>query len=79
MAKGKNKGWIMIIVWAFVGQNESRKNYYRAVLVWFVILAAITSALAALGFWPLIAKQIEMWMQGKGNMQHPTPNIQHPR
>ena len=69
----------MVIVWAFVGQNESRKNYYRAVLVWFVIIAAITSTLAALGFWPLIEKQLETWMQGNGNIQHPASHIQHPR
>jgi hypothetical protein len=28
-------GLIMIVVWAIVGQNESRKNYFRALLMWF--------------------------------------------
>jgi len=67
----------MIIVWAFTGQNESRKNYYRAVLAWFVIMAVITSALAALGFWPLMKHAFEQLMQGNGNVQHPTSNIPH--
>ena len=30
-------GLIMIIVWAFVGDNESRKNYFRAILAWFAL------------------------------------------
>jgi hypothetical protein len=25
-------GWIMILIWAFTGDNQSRKNYYRAIL-----------------------------------------------
>jgi hypothetical protein len=72
-------GWIMIIVWAFVGENQSRKNYFRALIAWFVIIAAISFALATLGFWPLIENQVETWMHENGNIQHPTPNIQHPR
>jgi hypothetical protein len=28
-------GLIMIFVWALTGDNESRKNYYRALLAWF--------------------------------------------
>jgi len=72
-------GWIMVIVWAFVGSNESRKNYYRAVLAWFVIIAAFMSVLAAFGFWPLIENKIETWMHGNGNVQQPASHIQHPR
>jgi hypothetical protein len=72
-------GWIMIIVWAFVGTNESRKNYFRALIIWFVVIAAISFALAALGFLPLMEKQIEMWMQRNGNIQQPASHGQHPR
>ena len=34
-------GFIMVIIWAFVGDNESRKNYFRALIVWFLILTAL--------------------------------------
>ena len=30
-------GQIMILVWAFTGNNESRKNYYRATLATFLL------------------------------------------
>lgn len=51
-------GLIMVVVWAFVGDNESRKNYFRAVIAWSLILTAIWAALLLLGFWPLILQQI---------------------
>jgi len=69
-------GFIMVIVWACVGENQSRKNYFRALIVWFLIMAALSVAMMSLGFLPLIQKQVEMWMQGNGN---PTSNVQHPR
>ena len=56
-------GVIMIIVWAFVGDNESRKNYFRACIAWFLILTAIWVVLMALGFWPEIQNQIHIWLQ----------------
>lgn len=52
-------GFIMVIVWAFVGENESRKNYFRALIAWFLIVTALWLGLAALGFWPEIQKQIQ--------------------
>ena len=27
-------GFIMMIVWCFTGENESRKNYFRAIWAW---------------------------------------------
>jgi len=30
-------GLIMTLVWAFTGENETRKNYFRAILMWFVV------------------------------------------
>ena len=42
-------GVIMIVVWAFTGENESRKNYYRAILAWFGILLVLSAVLAAMG------------------------------
>ena len=56
-------GWIMIVVWAFVGSNESRKNYFRALIVWFVIIAAVSLAMTAFGVWPLIEQKVQMWLQ----------------
>lgn len=56
-------GVIMIIVWAFVGENESRKNYFKALLAWFVILTALWIVVAGLGFWPEIQKQVQAWLQ----------------
>jgi len=58
-------GFIMVIVWAFVGDNESRKNYFRAVIAWFLIVAAIWVVVMACGFWPEIQKQMPTWFQRK--------------
>ena len=58
-------GLIMIFVWAFAGENESRKNYYRAILAWFGIFVALFLVLAALGQWPEIKKHIGDLMHKK--------------
>ena len=58
-------GFIMIIVWACVGENESRKNYFRALITWFVIMIVICFAFMSLGFWPLIQQKVQIWMQHK--------------
>jgi len=55
-------GFIMILVWAFVGDNESRKNYFRALIAWFLILTCLWLIVMALGFWPEILKQIQIWL-----------------
>ena len=52
-------GQIMIIVWAFAGENESRKNYFRAILVFFLLFVALFVCLALLGSGPAILKQLE--------------------
>lgn len=52
-------GLVMVIVWAFVGDNESRKNYFRALIAWFLIFLALWIGLMTLGFWPEIQKQIQ--------------------
>ncbi len=56
-------GLIMIVVWAFVGDNESRKNYFRALIAWFLILTALWVVLVLLGFWPEIHKWASSWLQ----------------
>lgn len=52
-------GQIMILVWAFAGDNESRKNYFRAILAWLLVLIACIVFLALVGSWPAILKQIQ--------------------
>jgi hypothetical protein len=51
-------GWVMIIVWAFAGENESRKNYFKALLLWTVILIGIVAALAMVGTLPEIMRRV---------------------
>ena len=52
-------GQIMILVLAFVGENESRKNYYRAILAWMLVLIAAFVFLFLVGSWPDILKRIK--------------------
>jgi len=56
-------GVIMVFVWAFTGENESRKNYYRAILVWVLVLIALMVGLIVagglLGNWPALQKIIQ--------------------
>jgi hypothetical protein len=56
-------GAIMVIIWAFVGENETRKNYFRAMIAWFLIIGVIWLGMMLLGFWPQIQKQVQIWMQ----------------
>lgn len=56
-------GFIMVIVWAFIGDNQSRKNYFRAVIAWALIVTAIWIVVMTLGLWPLIQNEGKMWMQ----------------
>jgi len=58
-------GFIMVIVWAFVGDNESRKNYFRALIAWALILTVLWIGVTALGFWPEIQKQFQMLLHHK--------------
>jgi len=54
-------GQIMVLVWAFVGDNESRKNYFRAMLMWLLVFLALAVFLGMLGSGPAILKHIEAW------------------
>jgi len=58
-------GQIMVIVWAFAGDNESRKNYFRAILMFFVLFFGLILALIMLGSWSAILQQIQSSV-GKG-------------
>ncbi len=52
-------GTVMVIVWAFVGENQSRKNYFRAVIAWYLIISMIWIAIMVLGFWPVIYEHLQ--------------------
>jgi hypothetical protein len=54
-------GWTMILVWAFTGDNESRRNYYRAMLAWVLVFMALGAVLLLLGSFPTILKQFQTW------------------
>ena len=54
-------GWIMILVWAFAGENESRRNYFRAILAWILVCVGLVVVLALLGDWPAMQKHIQGW------------------
>ena len=56
-------GFVMIIVWAFAGENASRKNYFRACLAWGLILAAIWGLAISAGVYPRVEKQVQEWLQ----------------
>jgi hypothetical protein len=55
-------GMIMIVVWAFVGENESRKNFFKAMLLWYLIIAVVWAVLFVIGFWPEIYEGIRNWL-----------------
>jgi Na+/H+-dicarboxylate symporter len=61
---------VMVLVWALAGENQSRKNYFRALILWFLFWVAIGAVLMALGFAsviaPWVAKQLEIWRKALG-------------
>ena len=56
-------GFVFVLLWAFVGQNESRKNYFRAVIAWWLVLGLVWVSILILGFWPQMHKQIQLWLR----------------
>jgi cytochrome bd-type quinol oxidase subunit 2 len=55
-------GVIMVFVWALTGENQSRKNYYRAILAWILVFFLLIIGLIVFGGllvdWPAIQKHI---------------------
>ena len=56
-------GVVMILIWAFLGENESRKNYFRALIVWGLIMTFFWVIVAALGLLPLMLNHLQTWLQ----------------
>lgn len=56
-------GVVMIFIWAFVGENESRKNYFRALIVWGLIATFFWVIVAALGLLPVMLNHMQIWLQ----------------
>lgn len=50
---------VMILVWAFSGENESRKNYFRALLIMFLFWAVLWGILMTIGIGPELLKKIQ--------------------
>ncbi len=45
---------VMVLYWAFAGDNTTRKNYFRAIIIWFLIGLAMWTTLVLVGFAPAI-------------------------
>jgi len=54
-------GLIMMIVWAFAGNNQTRKNYFRAIFAWFVIALIVVAIIALATESPEIQKWLQSW------------------
>jgi hypothetical protein len=45
---------VMVLVWAFMGENESRKNYFKACIIVFLFWTAVAAVLLLCGFLPVM-------------------------
>lgn len=55
-------GVITVLVGAFAGSNDSRKNYFRAILAWIGVCITFVIVIMLLGHWPEVQKQIQSWL-----------------
>ncbi|MGH7994641.1 MAG: hypothetical protein ACREDQ_14055, partial [Limisphaerales bacterium] len=62
-------GLLMVLVWAFTGENESRKNYYRAILSWILIFVVLGVALVFVFGWLGGMPALQKYMQDH-NLPH---------
>ena len=60
-------GWLVVLVLAFTGDNQTRKNYYRAILAWILVFSVILVFLITFSSawpdfsWSAISKHIHDW------------------
>jgi hypothetical protein len=47
---------VMYVIWAFAGENQTRKNYFRAIFLYFLLMVLGGILLAAVGLAPLLFK-----------------------
>lgn len=62
-------GWIAMLILAFAGNNQTRKNYYRAIFCWLLVLMlpliCVVIYSAVHGNDPVIQKMIQSWTHKK--------------
>lgn len=51
---------VMTLIWAFTGENESRKNYFKAIIVFFFLVVGVTVLIASIGVAPSLLHQLKM-------------------
>jgi hypothetical protein len=52
-------GWLLVLILAFVGGNQTRKNYFRAMLAWIVLVIGAACLIIVLtNGWPKIHQYI---------------------
>ncbi|HTV41466.1 MAG TPA: hypothetical protein VMF08_12865 [Candidatus Sulfotelmatobacter sp.] len=54
-------GWILVIVLAFTGTNETRKNYFRAFIAWVLLLIVGIVAMCLVAGSPALFQQAKDW------------------
>ena len=63
-------GLLMVFVWAFSGENESRKNYFRAILSWMFIVVVLCVALVLVVGWLGGGPALQKFMSDYRNLPH---------
>ena len=53
---------VAIPLLAFSGSNQTKKNYYRALLVWFVLIVCIHFAVFLTISWPKLITVVRDWL-----------------
>lgn len=54
---------IVVPLLAFSGNDATKKNYYRAIIIWFIIIVLVQVAFIAAGFWPMIIAKVQSWVK----------------
>lgn len=53
---------VAIPLLAFTGSNQTKKNYYRAILVWFVLVVCIHLTVFLTISWPKLITAVKDWL-----------------
>ncbi|MBD5781350.1 hypothetical protein IEN85_17750 [Pelagicoccus sp. NFK12] len=60
---------VMVLYWAFAGDNPTRKNYFRAIIIWFLIGFALWLAFSLVGLAPAIVDFLDQKLNGSGSSE----------